>query len=178
MTRWQTNQNTKRPKQLQKNLNDNEKMRFTVIMTRDSHHNSCNNVFDHNSSFILKMQTWKNIFHYREWVINLEKFSHLSVFHLEECPFVVKPAQHFRRGQKCTFKSRKVLLQSPRSTSWICSWVLLLSKYRTIFVGNLFSSCHWWVPFCLPDPVEYSDHVSNNLHPSNFEHGSCRISSK
>ena len=116
--------------------------------------------------------------HYREWVINLEKFSHLSVFHLEECPFVVKPAQHFRRGQKCTFKSRKVLLQSPRSTSWICSWVLLLSKYRTIFVGNLFSSCHWWVPFCLPDPVEYSDHVSNNLHPSNFEHGSCRISSK
>ena len=26
--------------------------------------------------------------------------------------------------------------------------------------------------------VEYSDHVSNNLHTSNFENGSCRISSK
>ena len=138
----------------------------------------CKNDFYHISSLIPKMQTWQNIFHYGQWVINLDKFSHLSVFHLEECPFVVKPAQNFRRGLECTFKSRKLLLQSPRSTSWICSWVLLLSKYRTIFVGNLFSSCHWWVPFCLPDPVEYSDHVSNNLHPSNFEHGSCRISSK
>ena len=85
----------------------------------------CKNDFCHISSLIPKMQTWQNIFHYRQWVINLNKFSHLSVFHLEECPFVVKPAQHFRRGQKCTLKSCKLLLQSPRSTSWICSWVLL-----------------------------------------------------
>ena len=88
----------------------------------------CKNDFCHISSLIPKMQTWQNIFHYGEWVINLDKFSHLSVFHfkwIDECPFVVKPAQHFRRGQKCTLKSCKLLLQSPRSTSWICSWVLL-----------------------------------------------------
>ena len=44
-------------KAITKNVNDNENMRFTEIMTQDSHHNSCKNVFDHISSFVPKIQT-------------------------------------------------------------------------------------------------------------------------
>ena len=49
-----TNQSKyKRPQKVQKNVNDNENMRFTEIMTQDSHHKY---VFDQIFSFIPKMQ--------------------------------------------------------------------------------------------------------------------------
>ena len=78
-----TNQSKYREAKAIKNkFNDNEKMRFTVIMTGDSHHYSCNNVFDYNSSFVLtNIIKISSTINYGEGVINLDKFSHLSVFH-------------------------------------------------------------------------------------------------